>query len=434
LIPSTTSTTLSINSLRTSIDYLRMARPIKAFLFFVLVSGLAMPAFSLEPNEILIIANSDSQKSLEIAKYYCQRRQVPAENIVALSLGIELVDSISRKDYQTKLAEPIRDKLSSGKFVGKIRCLLTTYGVPIKVGRRGQLKDRQVELKQLQQQQEQAKKKLEQLEQSASAGTLAQKKVTKSELAQLQSEIDPIIGKETNASVDSELSMVLFDDYELYRWQPNKLKDNLLGLRFNTLMVSRLDGPGFEIAKGLVDKAIAAEKTGLRGVAYIDSRGIAKDNKPYSVGYFDQSLRDLAVFTRFRTEMAVKEERTEALFAPGTCPQTAIYCGWYSLEKYVDAFDFVDGAIGYHISSLEAVDIRDPNSSQWCPAMLKDGITATVGAVAEPYLHSFPEPRAFFLELFNGRCLVEAYYHTKPFNSWQLVLIGDPLYRPFKKP
>jgi uncharacterized protein (TIGR03790 family) len=66
--------------------------------------------------------------------------------------------------------------------------------------------------------------------------------------------------------------------------------------------------------------------------------------------------------------------------------------------------------------------------------MLRDGITATLGAVAEPYLHSFVEPKVFFLELYKGKCLVEAYYRTKPFNSWQLVLIGDPLYRPFKKP
>ena len=228
--------------------------------------------------------------------------------------------------------------------------------------------------------------------------------------------------------------MVLFGNYELYRWQPNILKNNSPGLSLNTLMVCRLDGPGTRIVKGLVNKAIAAEKTSLTGVAYIDSRGIADDKKQYSPGYFDQSLRDLTAFTRLRTELTVKEERTEKLFAAGACPRTAIYCGWYSLKTYIDAFDFVDGAVGYHISSWEAVDLRNPKSSQWCPAMLKDGITATLGAVAEPYLHSFPEPRAFFLELFNGRCLVEAYYHTKPFNSWQLVLIGDPLYRPFKRP
>jgi hypothetical protein len=64
--------------------------------------------------------------------------------------------------------------------------------------------------------------------------------------------------------------------------------------------------------------------------------------------------------------------------------------------------------------------------------MLRDGITATLGAVAEPYLSAFPEPAAFFQELYNGSCLVEAYYRTNPFNSWQLLLIGDPLYTPFK--
>ena len=180
---------------------------------------------------------------------------------------------------------------------------------------------------------------------------------------------------------------------------------------------------------GLVDKAIAAEKKGLKGIAYIDSRGIAGKNM---YGHYDQSLRNLAAFTKSETDIPVIEERAAKLFAPGTCPETALYCGWYSVKNYVDAFDFVDGAIGYHIASFEAVSLRDPNSSQWCPSMLMDGITATLGPVAEPYLHAFPEPRAFFPKLYEGNCLVEAYYRTMPVNSWQMLLIGDPLYRPFK--
>ncbi len=410
----------------------KTAMLIKIGVIFSLLFGLAMPAFSLEPEQILIVANSDIAASVRIAQYYCEKRGVPTDNVLALPLGAGLNDTISRDDYVKRLAEPIRKKLSSFEFGTEIKCLLTTYGMPIKVGKRGPLKDQEDKIRQLKRLAERERIKIEQLKQNGVADTSREMKDTKRKLAQLQSEIDPVIGKETNASVDSELSMVLLGNYELYRWQPNRLKDNLLGLNFDTLMVSRLDGPSFEIAKGLIDKAIMAEKTGLRGIAYIDSRGIIDDKKPYSSGYFDQSLRDLAVFIRFRTEIAVKEERTEKVFEPGVCSQTAIYCGWYSLKKYVDAFDFVDGAIGYHISSLEAVDLRDPNSNQWCPAMLKDGIAATLGAVAEPYLHSFPQPKEFFLELFNGRCLVEAYYRTKPFNSWQLVLIGDPMYRPFK--
>ena len=389
--------------------------------------------YALEPDEILVIANSNSVESVRIAQYYCAKRQVPVGNILALPLGTSSSLTITRDNYEKQLAEPIRQKLSSPEFAGKIRCLLTTYAVPITVGKRAPLKGREEKLKQLKKQQQRTKKTLEALEQSSVANTSRDTKGIKRNLAQLQSSIDYIVGKETEACVDSELSMVLSGDYELYRWQPNMLKNSVLGLSFNTIMVSRLDGPGLRIAKGLVDKAIAAEKTGLRGVAYIDSRGIADDKKSYSFGPFDQSLRDLAVLTRLRTGMTVQEERTEKLFQLGSCPRTAIYCGWYSLKKYVDALGFVDGAIGYHISSLEAIDLRDPDSSQWCPAMLKDGVAATLGAVAEPYLHSFPRPSAFFLELFNGHCLVEAYYHTKPFNSWQLVLIGDPLYTPFRK-
>jgi uncharacterized protein (TIGR03790 family) len=390
--------------------------------------------YALEPHEVLVIENSNIKASVRLAKYYCEKRGVPAGNILALPLGAALNDTITRDDYEKQLAEPIRKKLSDYEFAIKIRCLLTTYGVPIKVGKREPLKDQQDKLRQLEKMAEQVKNKIEQLKQNGAADTSSEAKDSQRHLAQLQSEIDLIIGKETNASVDSELSMVLYGNYELYRWQPNQLKDNLLSLFSNTLMVSRLDGPSFEIAKGLIDKAIMAEKIGLTGIAYIDSRGIADDKNLYSLGHFDQSLRDLASLIRFRTKMAVKEEQTEKLFEPGACPQTAIYCGWYSLKKYIDAFDFVDGAVGYHISSLEAVDLRDPNSNQWCPAMLKDGITATLGAVDEPYLHSFPNPREFFLQLLNGRCLVEAYYDTNPFNSWQLVLIGDPMYTPFKKP
>ncbi|MFZ0035409.1 MAG: hypothetical protein WAK60_10555, partial [Sedimentisphaerales bacterium] len=105
--------------------------------------------FALEPNEILIIANSDIRASVQIAQYYCAKRSVPTDNILALPLGANLNDTITREDYNKQLAEPIRKKLSDSEFAAKIKCLLTTYGVPIKVGGRGPLKDQQDKLMQL---------------------------------------------------------------------------------------------------------------------------------------------------------------------------------------------------------------------------------------------------------------------------------------------
>ena len=385
--------------------------------------------FALEPHEILIIANRDIAESMQIARYYCEKRGVPKENILDLPLG-KLQDTIGRGDYEKQLAEPIRKEfLAHGRF-GKITCLLTLYGVPFKVGRRGVLVGQEGRLQELKATAEEKKKQIEQLKQDNQVDSDPYKEAA-GRLAQLQLEIGRIGGTETDAALDSELSMVQFEVYDLYRWQPNMLKNDVAGLRYRTLMVSRLDGPDAAIARGLVDKALTAERNGLRGTAYIDSRGITSENL---YGHYDQSLRDLAALTESLTDIPVVQEQTQALFAPGSCPSAALYCGWYSLRKYIDAFDFVDGAVGYHIASFEAAKLHDPNSTEWCSAMLRDGITATLGPVAEPYLHSFPEPSAFFAELYAGRCLVEAYYRTAPFNSWQLLLIGDPLYTPFKNP
>jgi len=417
----------SVNNLHS-----RSSRAVRIGIVILVLLVPSPRVWALEPQEILIIANGHIAESREIARYYCQVRGVPRENILSLPLGPKLPQTISRQDYERLLVQPIREEFDTRQLLGKIKCLLTVYGVPIKVGPRGTLTEQAEALQKLQAVAEPLRTKVEQLQKNGQTAS-GEYKQSNRQLTHVQAAIARINGNETHASVDSELSMVLFDSYELYRWQPNVLKkgvDDFLNLGLRTLMVSRLDGPGEAIAKGLIDKALSAEKTGLKGTAYIDSRGI-QGKSLYAL--YDQSLRDLAMFIKAETDMPVQEEQTAALFAPGTCPQTALYCGWYSLAKYVDAFDFVDGAIGYHIASSEAASLRDPNSSQWCPAMLKDGITATLGPVAEPYLHAFPEPKAFFMELYEGKCLVEAYYHTQPLNSWQLLLIGDPLYRPFKK-
>ncbi|MBN1362663.1 MAG: TIGR03790 family protein [Sedimentisphaerales bacterium] len=394
----------------------------------VLVATCVEIGWALEPDEILVIVNSDYPASVRLARYYCEKRGLPPQRIVPVSLGPQLRDSIGRDDYEKRLAHPIRRVLTTREDLSSIKCLLTTYGIPLAVGPRKPLSASEARLKELRRAQEQETEAIEQLEANG-LGESPEHKERSRRRAWLQMELSRIMGAETGASVDSELSLVLFGAYELYRWQPNLLRSGA-PQAIKTLMVCRLDGTDYGIAKGLVDKAIAAETDGLKGNAYIDSRGIVSDT---AYGYYDQSLRNLAQLIRSRAALPVTEETTGALFAPGSCPQTALYCGWYSVRRYVDAFDFVEGAVGFHIASFEAQGLHDPNGSAWCTAMLRDGITATLGPVAEPYLHAFPEPQAFFGELLEGRCLVEAFYRTKPFNSWQLVLIGDPLYRPFKQ-
>jgi hypothetical protein len=114
------------------------------------------------------------------------------------------------------------------------------------------------------------------------------------------------------------------------------------------------------------------------------------------------------------------------------CREAMLYCGWYSLRQFVDAFGFVRGAVGYHIASFEAISIKAPAERGWVKGLLDHGVAATLGPVAEPYLQSFPKPSRFFGLLLTGRfTLAECFAYTSDFNSWMMLLIGDPLYRPF---
>ena len=130
--------------------------------------------------------------------------------------------------------------------------------------------------------------------------------------------------------------------------------------------------------------------------------------------------------------MPVVIDDKERLFQEGECPDAVLYCGWYSLAKYINAFSWKPGAVGYHIASAECQTLKSKNSQVWCKRMLEEGVAATIGPVSEPYLQAFPVPEVFFGSLVEGRLtLAECYMLSLPYLSWQMVLIGDPLYRPF---
>jgi uncharacterized protein (TIGR03790 family) len=130
--------------------------------------------------------------------------------------------------------------------------------------------------------------------------------------------------------------------------------------------------------------------------------------------------------------MEVRIDEKSELFQPGDCPRAALYSGWYSLGHYVDAFDWVRGAVGFHMASAECSTLKQKDSQVWCKRLLEEGVAATIGPVYEPYIQGFPLPDLFFNTLTEGYLsLGESYLVSLPYLSWQMVLIGDPLYSPF---
>jgi uncharacterized protein (TIGR03790 family) len=244
----------------------------------------------------------------------------------------------------------------------------------------------------------------------------------------------------TTAAVDSELTQIIADPYQKIGWLPNpfNLGFNRLpfirAVRARTVMVGRLDGPTPAIARRLVDDALAVEKTGLNGVFYIDARGLAGKAEMGNYAWFDQHILRLYDLLKKYSDMKVILDKKPAVFPPGSCPDAALYCGWYSAGNYVPAFKWQRGAVAYHVASYEATTLKKPDGKVWCKRLLEEGVAATLGPVSEPYLSSFPLPDQFFPILMTGKLtLIEVYFLTVPQVSWMQILIGDPLYCPFKK-
>jgi len=244
--------------------------------------------------------------------------------------------------------------------------------------------------------------------------------------------------EQTGASVDSELALLWWPKYPAKGMKPNPLHWRMaaaLGRKKlpPTLMTARIDGPSAADAKRIIADSVAVEKVGLKGVFYIDAGLIPRFTRGKGYRAYDKRLRALHSFVSARTSMKVVLDTGPALFKPGACPDAALYAGWYSLKKYVPAFKWNRGAVGWHTASLEAADLRNPNSPQWCPRMLRNGVAATVGPVAEPLLHAFPAPEEFYPLLLTGKyTIAECYWRTTTATSWQMMLIADPLYNPFK--
>ncbi len=239
-----------------------------------------------------------------------------------------------------------------------------------------------------------------------------------------------------DASVDSELALMWWPEYPLKGWVNNslywriapQLQDQSPPL---TLMTARIDASSVEDAMRMIKEASAVEKTGLRGHFYLDAGG-GPPLSPAMVSQYDKHFSFLHNLLRQKTNIQSILDTQRPVFQPGTCPNAALYVGWYSLRKYVPAFGWKTGAVGWHVASWEAQHLRDPESQEWCVQMLQNGVAATIGAVGEPFLVSFPIPEEFFALLLTGKyTLAECYWRTCPMASWRMMLLGDPLYNPF---
>ena len=356
---------------------------IRTFLACLLMACAAPSAWAaLEPKQVLVLVNKDTALSSQVGRMYQRLRAIPPANILALSLGTER--QITPEQYWSKAAPPIKKYLEANP---EIRCILTTSGVPYTI----QATD----------------------------------------------------GKDEGAAFDSELAAILREQPgDRKRRQPNPLYlagGNSYGIndprKLQMVFVVRLDGPDLKTITRMVEDAIAVEQSGFEGPVFGDAQGI---DAVTGYGYGDASVRsamDRLSGAGFVSKLDMKQESWKQPKG-GVGDQAAgaaFYVGWYDLLNFQDIFGpqgLARGSIAWHIASQECQNLWDPGGG-WCANLMRRGAAVTLGPVREPYVTAFPQGDIFVEALLSGGSIAESYWMALPQVSWAMVVLGDPLYRPF---
>ncbi len=402
----------------------------RSFILFIAVLFTPCSGFCLSADQIAVIVNRQEPQSLKLAKFYMEQRHIPATHLITIDTDPK--EECSRSEYDRFIATPVRQFLKKNGVNGSIRCLVTIYGVPLKITTPAISDQGSETIGQLTKKIEDITFSMKQIEDTSLIEGLNEKiKEIKQQISYFTKVND------MRSSVDSELTLVTVP-HPLPHWLPNPYfrgHQNEIALfdQKDIFMVSRLDGSGPDLVRARISDMLAAEKEGLHGDAFFDARwpdpGLKRvDN----YGWYDRSIHQAAEVVRQSRKMRqVVIDNQTSLFQPGVIRNAALYCGWYSRAQYVDAFNWQRGAVGYHIASSECVTLKNKESNVWCKKMLEKGVAATLGPVGEPYVDAFPPPDLFFAFLTGGKNLVESYFFSLPHLSWKMVLIGDPLYTPF---
>lgn len=360
--------------------------------FLLAFAACCLVARGLTPAQVVVVYNAESKRSEQSARAYCARRSIPAAQCVALS-GLPKGQDITRQEFDAKLRYPLlmharqhswRLPVAQQQGLKPVYAMVLMPDIPLRVK--------------------------EENEPGKKPGFMFQN------CAAVDSEL-ALLG--ANYSTSGPLNNPFFN-------QDARLED----AKPPVLAVTRIDAPDDVSIRRMIQFPAEVERRGLWGWTVVDQGG------PYPQG--DEWFTAVARQAQENGQPLFHEESKSTLAA--TFPlmgDTAVYFGWYAHPvngpfnpKTSADFRFAPGAVAYHLHSYSGTSVKD--ASSWVGALLQRGAAVTAGNVYEPTLGGCLKPDVFFNRLLKGYTVAEAALMATPWLSWQGVVLGDPLYRPYE--
>jgi uncharacterized protein (TIGR03790 family) len=379
---------------------------IVGLLLLLAIPTAAVPSVSwADPASVLVIMQDNTgpepgtgtkNASQYVADYYMQKRGIPAGNIVHIATHIDNCGgpgcragnvphsdstNINIAQAQPQIFTPVLTKLKA--LGSKIKYIAPVYGVPITIW--------------------------------------------------------SVPGVDA-LSLDSVLAQILLPTGQggratnnpYYNRDPASSPAHIDTSTAGVLLVSRLDGRTAAASAALVDKAIAGETAGAKGIGYFDYG----PTSPLGSTSLNAYTLCKAVVPAQNCVLNDQSKTGGAMIGEGnpnypTAPNTAWAWGGYDLgQRNAGVYSFVPGAVATQMNSNSAQTVRRPSSGAVVYTFLLNGVTATWGAVSEPFTSGYALGDNLLNHLWHGYTFGEAAYISAPSLNWMMVFVVDPLYRP----
>ncbi len=385
-------------------------------LFLLLSFCLGLGRLLADGTEVVVLYNLQLKESAAVALHYAAKRGVPTNQVIGFPF--ENPDAMTRDGY-LKFVEDFLIKELERRDLAKFRRDI----VPAAMDRPGRIRYRLT---------------------SASFRYIVPTFGVPIRISNAPNWVEdgsdkvPAAVKVNGACFDNELAMLpnhggyaLNGPYRNPRF--SSTNSAFLNPTNGVFMVSRLDGPSPELAMGLVDKALVAEREGLWGRAYFDLRNITSG--AYASG--DRWITNCSTVARDVGFETVVDNLPAVFNNAFALSQIALYFGWYEGTATgpfgLSSVEFAPGSVAYHLHSFSAGSIRS-HTYNWVGPFISKGATFTMGSTDEPYLSGTPQVDVFLECLLKaGFTAGEAALNSQPHLSWHTVVVGDPLYRPGAK-
>lgn len=331
---------------------------------------------------VLVVVNATSTNSVELGNYYCERRQVPPQNV--LRLGGWTGDNLSwtRSQFQSLLLVPLLEQIEARRLDHQIEFVLLSMDIPYQVTEAGSV--------------------------NSTTATL---------FYGFKADTAVNMGGSPSCSLPAAASNSYAFSEAIFRESP---PDTAATNAFLAMMIT---AESLAQAKAVVDQGVAGDGTFPTQTTYLAKTSDPVRNVRYVL--FDDAIFDTTVrggYALVRIDQDSPDGLTDLLGY-----QTGL------ADFLVQPNAFVPGAMADSLTSLGGVLFTQTGQTSLL-AFLDAGAAGSHGNVVEPCnnLEKFPSPRDYFYQA-RGFSLAECYYQSLQ-SPRQGLLVGEPLSAPFARP